>query len=259
MTLRETQALFHAAITGGGVDGAALEACFAGTSDLPAADRVDIYAGMWFWRQVEALRAEFPALASCLGPERLEALCRDYLRVHPSEHHDIGRLGRHLGAFLRRHPAAERSDLGDLAELEWARSEVFFEAPAEAVAQERLAELAPEGFGRARLRFVPALRLLRLGHPVQEPWLEAIRGVAATPAPAAPTFLAVWRAGSEVLHAPLDPSEGLALQAALSGARLLDVCERFAAADEPAEAGFAALASWLDEGWVAGVELGEPG
>jgi hypothetical protein len=259
VTLRETQALFHAAITGGDVDGAALEGCFLGTSELPAADRVDIYAGMWFWRQVEAIRAEFPALATCLGPERLEALCRDYLHAHPSEHHDIGRLGRHLGAFLRRHPAAERSDLGDLAELEWARSEVFFEAPAEAVDRGRLAELEPEGFGRARLRFVPALRLLRLGHAVQEPWLEAVRGVAAAPAPPTPTFLAVWRSGLEVLHAPLAQPEGRALQGALSGARLLEVCERFAAADEPAEAGFAALASWFDEGWVAGVVPGEPG
>jgi len=181
-------------------------------------------------------------------------VCRDYLRVHPSEHHEIGRLGRHLPDFLRRHPAKERSDLGDLAELEWTRSLVFFEAKGEPVGREALSAIRPDEFTRARLRFVPALRLLSLAHPAHEPWLEAIRGGEAERATPARTELAVWRAGHEVYHAPLDRNEALALRAALDGATLLDVCARFAAVDEPVTAGFVALASWIDEGWVAGVE-----
>ncbi|HVO17644.1 MAG TPA: DNA-binding domain-containing protein [Anaeromyxobacter sp.] len=257
MTLAETQALFHAAITGGEVSPAALEACFAGTPALPAADRVGIYAEMWLWRQVEALGAEFPAVRACVGGERFPELCRDYLRAHPSEHHDIGRLGRRLAEFLRLHPAPERSDLGDLAELEWARSEVFCEAPASPVGREALAALGPEEFARARLRLVPALRLLSLAHRAQEPWRAAHRGEEPTPAAPGPAYLAVWRAGHDVLHAPLDAAEARALEAALAGAALSEVCASFAAADQPATVGFAALSSWLDEGWVAGVEVVE--
>jgi hypothetical protein len=258
VTLAETQALFHAAATGAGADPAALEACFAGTPALPAADRLAIYAGMWWWRQVEALRAEFPLLLACLGPERFDALCRDYLESHPSEHHDIGRLGRALAAFLRSHPATERGDLGDLAALEWARSEVFFEAEAEGgtAGREALAALGVDRFAGARLRLSPALRLLRLDHPAQESWARALRGEDPTPSGPAATRLAVWRAGHEVFHAPLGEAEARALGQALEGATLGQLCAAFAAEEDPAAAAFTALAAWLDEGWVAGIDEG---
>lgn len=258
MTLAETQALFHAAVAGAGANPAALEACFAGTPALPVAGRLGIYAGMWSARQVEALRAEFPALLACLGEERFEALCRDYLRAHPSEHHDIGRLGHALAAFLREHPAPDRDDLGDLAELEWTRSEVFFEGAAAGAParREALAALGPGGFSGARLRLSPALRLLRLDHPAQEAWGRARRDE--DPAPTGPvaTGLAVWRAGHEVFHAPLGEAEARGLGLALEGASLGQVCAAFSAEEDPAAAAFAALASWLDEGWVAGLEEG---
>jgi hypothetical protein len=259
MTLAETQALFHAAATGAGADPAALEACFAGTLALPAADRLAIYAGMWWWRQAEALRAEFPALLACLGPERFDALCRGYLEAHPSEHHDIGRLGWALAAFLRSHPAPGRGDLGDLAELEWARAEVFFEAETEAAGRGALAELGADRFAGARLRLSPALRLLRLDHPAQESWARALRGEGPAPVGPAPTRLAVWRAGHEAFHAPLGEAEARALGQALEGATLGQVCAAFAAEGDPAAAAFAALSSWLDEGWVAGIEVGGAG
>lgn len=258
MTLEETQALFHRAITRGDVAPDALDACFAGTAALPAARRLEIYAGMWFGRQVDALAAEFPAFHACLGAGRFTALCRDYLRAHPSDHHDIGRLGRHLPAYLREHPAPERSDLGDLAALEWARAEVFFAADASAIDRTAVQALAPGDLRAARLRFVPALRLLALEHPAHEPWLGAAAGKTPPAAPRAPTWLAVWRAGHDVFHTVLDRHEALALRAAISGASLLDVCARFAAVDEPVAAGFTALASWIDERWVAAVEVDRP-
>lgn len=254
MSLARTQALFHAAITGGDADPADLAACFAGTDALPVTDRLAIYAGMWFWRQVEALRAEFPALASLLGEDRFAALCRAYLEAHPSEHHDIGRLGRHLAEYLRRHPAPERSDLGDLAELEWARSEVFFAAELEPVGRGALASLGPTDFPGARLRVVPALRLLSLQYPAHLSRQSALHGQETVTA-REDTCLVVWRQGEEVFHAPVDRVEAEALQAVLAGARLMDVCAVFERAERPAETAFAALASWVDEGWIGGVEL----
>jgi hypothetical protein len=254
MTLAEYQELFHAVITQGGADPRVVAACFHGTASLPAADRLQLHADMWFWRQHDALLAEFPALQACVGAERFPALCRDYLRAHPSEHADIGRLGRHLAAFLRADPAAGRSDLGDLAALEWARAEVFSEADAGAVGRDAVRALPPERFSRARLRFVPALRLLALTSPAHELWSRAVAGEAPAPVADEATWLVVWRAGFEVVHAALDRHEALALRAALGGASLLDVCARFAAVDEPVAAGFTALASWIDEGWVAAID-----
>lgn len=253
MTLAQAQALFHAALTRGEVDPAELAACFVGGAAFPAAERLGVYADMWRGRQIEALRAEFPALSAALGEERFAALCGAYLEAHPSEHHDIGQLGRRLADFLRRHPAPERSDLGDLADLEWARSEVFFAAELEPVDRGALGALRPEDVPGARLRLVPALRLLALQHPAQRSWEAALRGEEFVARPG-DTRLVVWRRGDEVFHAPIDPVEADALRCALGGASLLDVCAHFAAAERPAEAGFAALASWVDEGWVGGVE-----
>ena len=62
MTLAETQALFAEAITGGApLPVGRLEACFAGTPGLPAAARVAIYADMYRWRLIAALRETFPS------------------------------------------------------------------------------------------------------------------------------------------------------------------------------------------------------
>jgi hypothetical protein len=254
VTLAETQALFHEVLTGGpDASPARLEACFAGTAELPAADRLAIYAGMFLSRQVEALRQELPRLAAFLGEERFGGLCQDYLRQHPSEHHDIGQLGRHLAAFLRRHPDPSRPDLADLAELELARDAVFLEAPAAAVGPEALAALPEGSFLEARLRFVPALRLLAQDHDVAALWRSLERGEEPGPPKAGPAAVAVWRTGFDVFHAALDPAEAAALASALAGEPLSRVCAAFGEGESAAAAAFAALSSWLEEGWVAGV------
>ncbi len=254
MTLAESQALFHALLEGGpAADPERLEACFAGTPELPAAERVGIYAGMFLSRQVDALRASFPRLAALLGEERFEALCGDYLAAHPSEHHDIGRLGRRLPAFLRLHPDPGRPELPDLAELERARDEVFFEAEAAPAPREALAALPPEAFAAARLRMVPALRLLALAHDAAAAW-RGPEGDGSPPARAGPVALAVWRTGFEVVHGPLDADEGAALASALAGEPLAAVCAAFEGRDDPGGAAASALASWLAEGWIAAVE-----
>ena len=256
MTLAAYQELFHAAITRGGADPRAIDACFDGTASFPAADRLQLHADMWFWRQHDALADEFPAVHACVGAEGFPALCRDYLRAHPSEHADIGRLGRHLAAFLRADPAPGRASLGDLAALEWARSEVFSEADAGVVGRDAVRALPPVRFSRGRLRFVPALRLLALAHPAHDLWARAVGGEPQAPVAPSATWLVVWRAGFEVFHTAVDRHEAFALRAALGGATLLDVCARFAAVDEPVAAGFTALASWIDEGWVAAIDAG---
>jgi hypothetical protein len=259
VTLAETQALFHAAVTRAEGDRTReLERCFAGTAGLQALDRVGIYADMYLWRLVDALREDYPKLAALLGDEGFYALTEVYVRAHPSEHHDLGQLGRRLPAYVRELPAA-RPDLADLAALEWARAEVFFEAEARAVGREALAVLSPERFLGARLRLAPALRLLVLEHGVVPLW-RALEGGQPPPPPAPGTCaVAVWREGFEVFHASLDLDEALALEAAASGDPLPRVCAAFARRDDPAGAAFAALSGWLKAGWIAGVEAGGRG
>src|SRR5256714_10703176 len=107
MNLAETQELFWDLLQG---RGRPLDA-FVGSADLPAEERVAIYARMFLHRQVDALREMFPKVVAALGDEAFfEAAARD-LREHPSEHPDLGQLGRKLAALL------DRPDVPRLARL----------------------------------------------------------------------------------------------------------------------------------------------
>jgi len=255
--LAAQQAAFHALVTGapGAPPAASL---LLGTPELPAAGRAAIYAGMWRWRQVDALRADFPALAALLGDDAFLALCDGYLAAHPSADPDIGRLGRRLPGWLRAHPeAAPRPDLADLAALEWARLEAFFAAPGAGAPapldRAALAAVAPERFAALRLGLVPSAALLDLGQAVARLFEAALDpGVDLAPGPAAgPERLLVWRQGFDVVHTVLAADEAAALDAVAAGAPLGEALSAFAARVDPAGAALRALCSWLDEGLVA--------
>lgn len=257
MTLAETQALFRRAITSAEpLPPKRLEACFAGSDALPAAERVSIYAEMYLSRLTEALRVTYPNLSRLLGDGPFAALSRDYLRRYPSRHHDVGEVGRKLATFLRRYPDPERPDLADLAELEWARQEVFFAPPVAPKGAELLSGLSPEAFLRTGLALSPALRLLVLDHDATALWRRIENGEPADPPRRERSVVAVWRNGFEVFHGALAADEALALEGAARGLDLARICAAFAAREDPAEAAHAALASWFAEGWIVGLAAG---
>jgi hypothetical protein len=215
MTLAQTQALFWRALQGEKVD---VESCFTGTAELPAAERVGIYTDMVLTRLVEALRTDFPETAAAFGDEAFHRLAREFVRSQPSRDADLGRLGQDFAAFC---PPEARG----LAELEWARTEVFVEADEQPLSGEEFqARVDPATFAQARLRLVASLRL-----------------AGAT---------AVWRKGFEVQETVLHAAEARALRLALSHATAGEVCAAFAAPEEA----FAALQSWVAEGWVAALD-----
>jgi len=255
VTLAETQELFHRAITGQiPVDEAALDRCFRGTGELPAGDRVAIYRNMYTARLVDALRETFPNLARFLGEERFGALGEAYLAEHPSEHHDVGRLGRRLADFLRVYPDPERADLADLTELEWTRNEVFFAPESAMVGADALAAAGVESMAGVRLRMASSLRVIGLAHDAAAPWRSLEAGEDVLP-PQEGSAVAVWRRGFEVFHCTLPPEEAEALRAAMEGEPIDAICSAFAERPNPAAEAHAAISSWFAEGWIAGVVL----
>lgn len=255
MTLAETQALFHEILSAPGkVDPARIEACFVGTPDLPAVDRVTIYSDMFLWRLVAALRETFPILLRYLGDDQFAALAEDYVRRNPSAHHDVGQVGRLLPAFLRSYPDPERPDLADLAELEWARHQVFFSAPAEPVGPEAFATLTPEVFARTSLLLSPALRVLVLDNDAASFWRRLEDGEPPGPPSGGAHAVAVWRRGFDVFHAPISLDEALAMEGASAGQSLASICASFSDQDDPTAAAHAALASWIREGWIVALD-----
>jgi hypothetical protein len=258
VTLAETQELLHRAITGPiPLDEAALGRCFGGTGELPAADRVAIYRSMYTARLVAALRETFPNLARFLGGERFGALGEAYLAEHPSEHHDVGRLGRRLADFLRVYPDPERADLADLAELEWTRNEAFFAPESTVVVADALAAAGVERVAGVRLRMAPSLRVIDLSHDAAALWRSLEAGEDVLPPRDGPA-VAVWRRGFEVFHCTLPLEEAEALRAAMDGEPIEAICGLFADRPDPAAEAHAAISSWFAEGWIAGVASARP-
>jgi hypothetical protein len=226
-----------------------LAEAFVGTPALSAAERLAIYADMYLWCQVDALREDFPKLVAVLGDEGFCFLAQGYVREYPSEHPSLSKLGRHLADYLARHPAA-RPDLSDLARLEWARAEAFEAEDVPLAGINSLQEIAPAELPEAHLVFAPAVRLLDLEHDAPALWRAIEEGTTLPPPRRAGVHVAVWRKGLDVYHAVLAEDEARAAERAMAGEPLGAVCEPFAAREDAVDAAFRAVASWFAEGWV---------
>ena len=251
MKLEALQTLFDGVLRGDVPESdARVREAFVSDGKLAADARLHIYADMFLVRQVDALRGEFPLVATLLGDHAFFDFAQKYIRAHPSEHPDIGQLGRKLPDFIRAHDV--RGDLAELAELEHARSTVFAAADALPVTWDALVALGQDAFASVRVKLVPALQTHVFAHDV-EALVEALRE-GETPEPIAlegKATLVVWRQGFEVFHVTLSAVEADALERARAGATLAEVCDAFANEDDAANVALSAIASWFNEGWIA--------
>ena len=287
--LKETQTFFWGLITApegvrpgledlvrrGAAEPGDLEAVIAGDERLPAADRLDIYANMYFYRLLDCLREDYPRLFEAVGPDRFHNFVTDYLLRHPSEHPSLRHLGTRVPEFLERHPlGAECPALVDLASLEWARADLFDAADHASLTREDLARLPQEEAGSARFRLVPAVRLLRLQHDAARLWTEMKERAAARAAgdaadreedgpeihsgagttaatcrlhadgpavelprlPRRDSAVRVWRRGFTVFHRAIDAEEADGLDLLRDGEPLARVAQRLAAGRSAARA-----------------------
>lgn len=212
---------------------------------LDAAERVHIYAEMYRLRTRDALREDFPHTAELLGDD-WDATVDAYVDRFHSEHPSLHRLGRSFVAFL-----GERNGLGDLAALEWARSEAFVELDSPVATQASIAELGPEKLPAARIALSKSVRLLELTYDADAVW-RALDKQKKRPAFKKKALkLVVWRKGDAVFHVAVEADELEALRRAQSGATVAEVLEAFAGREDPAKAAFTALASWLNEEMIS--------
>jgi hypothetical protein len=273
----------------------AFERTFAGDAGLPASERLDIYANMYFFRLHDCLREDFPRTAAWLGGDRFHNLATDFLLAHPSSHPSLRFLGVPLPAFIAGHPlAGEYPGLADMARLEWNRADIFDAADAPALTRERLATLPQEKVGDGRLRLIPAFRLLRMEYDIAPLWRrlekdaggetagsqgsgnaapdvgdaadEAGHGHRCEPgapgdaARRKPTAVRIWRNGFIVYHKRMDDDEALCLEGALAGEPLARLCQRLAAGRSVARATARVgriLQGWLDDGILTSIDISE--
>ena len=276
----------------GTIDERVFNDLFSGDGQLPAVERLDIYANMYFYRLLDCLGEDFPKVRSAIGPAHFERLISEYLLRHPSELPSLRHLGRHLPQFVASHTlSADFPWLADLARLEWARADVFDAPDVELLSREALARLPQDRAGEATFTLIPAFAVVRFDYDVVRLWrlldeAESKQAHAHGPAtgnaareaedsdgecphgdvererldpPARRrTAARVWRQDFVIHHCSLAEEEAHCLEQARSGESIARICQHLAAGRSVAKATTRAgrmIQTWLDDGILAGVTL----
>ena len=192
------------------------------SSQLSAAERLRIYADMYFSRLVDILAEEFPTVRHLFGKELFEQVVKDYVTRHPSTHYSLTRLGRKFPGYLagEAHSVPHLKFASAVATVERAMEDVFDERFLEPIKFEVLAAIPMERWGDVRLRTIPALRLLQLDYPVND-FMTAVRDKRHMDVPARIlAFTSVYRRNYRVVRVDLDAQRFTLLAALQKGESL---------------------------------------
>ena len=228
---------------------------------LDAIQRLDVYANMYFFRLLDVLSDDYPAVRAVVGPVAFHNLITDYLLAHPPAHFSVRYAGQHLPEFAMAHRlAAEFPHLPDLAALERSISDAFDAADAPILGPAGLAGVSPAEWPALRFQLHPSVRLHRLRWPVQLIREQIDHGEEPSPISAADTSLCVWRQDLQVRHRVVSDGEWEALAVFRAGGDFAMACTAAAGVlDHGDIAAFLApaLARWLAAGMLSGVDGGD--
>ena len=258
--LKELQSLLYRLITAvsGVAEGLAAErdlgagglgAIVLGDERLSAEARVEIYANMYFYRILDALKEDFPATLAVLGADNFHNLVTGYLLEYPPTEPSISYCGSHLADYLRDHPMRERAPfIADLARLERANVEVFQGPDGAALEPNWLRAIAPADWPALKFKLNPSAQMLALDWRVSELLRAVEEDREWQPAEQGAVKVLVWRRNGQVFYRDLEHVEADALEAAARGATFAEICD-VVAADAGGEDAVAAmnrmLARWL--------------
>jgi hypothetical protein len=238
-------------------------------SRLTPFERLEIYNRQYWFRVLNALAEDFPALRAVIGARAFEALSIDYLIAHPSRSFSLRNLGSMLPEWLVAHPefCTRRHRLAlDVAKVEWAFVEVFDNAERTPLTLDQIATLD----AHSRLGLQPHLQLLVLEYASDNLVLSLHKehmkgaseaGVKQEDGPIAPvqlprlrrrsTWVAAHRLENAVYYRRLEREEFLTLAALRDGATLGDALEAgLAQSSKPGSRQPALVQSWFTQ-WAA--------
>lgn len=154
--------------------------------NLSALEGLELYHRQYWFRLLDSLEEDFPALCGFLGRERFWKLLESYLICHPSRSYTLRHLGRAMVSHVRISPEIgndERPWAMAIAGLEYALMEA-----AEAAAWPKP---QPDDFFHSPLALQPHVRLIEMCVPATD-WMENDHLDWQTMA-AVPTLAVAWR------------------------------------------------------------------
>jgi hypothetical protein len=253
--LRQLQQDFQRHVLGAD---SAIAAAIVNAQPLPVAERLAIYGNAYRVRMVEALNDTYPTLHTVLGDDMFVELGEAFLETRPSVHRSIRWYGRELATFLAQHPPySEQPILSEIAQFDWALSEVFDAADAAPLDRSTLQGIDPDAWTELKFSFHPSLRRLTLAWNTVDAWRHLSRDEA-PPQPELSDLVPwlLWRHNLLNYFRSLDPIESAALDAAQLGHSFGEICAGLRAWLPEAEippraAGF--IGSWTDSGIITSV------
>jgi Putative DNA-binding domain len=210
---------------------------------LTSFERLEIYNRQYWFRLIDAVSDDFPALNTMLGAKRFNSMVLAYIHENPSTSWTLRDLGSKLPDWLTRHPefTGKRHPLAiDIARLEWAYVEAFDRKKIAPLCAEDIQELGPD----ARIALQPHIQLLELRYPVDELVMAVHRATPETdivsnaamakkqrnriPLPSmrrTPIFLAVHRFDDLVYYRRIERETFRMLSALRNGSSISDAIE----------------------------------
>ena len=227
-----------------------------GTQRVPVATRLAIYGDAYRSRLVEALEANFPALAKLLGEEDFQTLGSEYVSHHESSSFSIRYYGHALAELLGTDPQYVAAPvLSELARWEWAMTEVFDAGDADPIGADALSQVPPEHWAEVCFDWHPSVRSLALSWNVPQIW-KAVTTDADRPEASLlsePVQWLLWRHELNTYFRSLPAAESAAVAASRSGAPFGEICallcEHFEEDEAPAQAALF-LRQWIGSGLI---------
>jgi hypothetical protein len=199
---------------------------------LEPAARLRIYEHSVAATLTAALRDSFPGVLALVGEDFFDAAAARYRRQHPSDSGNLQHFGADFADFIAGMPeAAGLRYLPDVARLEWCRQLAALAADAHTVDARRSAKVVAAAPEKLRLRLHPSAHMLRSDYAVLSLWQWCQSPSAAAPPVNDTESVLLWRDGSDVSMAALDPAtfrcikllaRGEDIAAAWAGAREVD-------------------------------------
>jgi hypothetical protein len=200
-----------------------------GDARVSAIDRVGIYANMYFFRLLDAIKEDFPATLRIIGEANFHNLITSYLTEHPPGDPSITEASRYLAEFAWTSSTLEKWPfIADLIRLERAILEVFLGPDARPLSVEAMKGIPAAQWPSVRITAHPALQMIN-----SEWWVNEILRVVESERPLPEPkherqTILVWRNNYSVNYRPLDDLEQSALSMIRSGYPFGAMCEAVA-------------------------------
>lgn len=189
--------------------------------------RLNVYRNNVRLNRISALTDAFGNVVKLVGPAYFAALARAYVDCTPALSANLHEDGAQLPAFISGfEPAAEFPYLADVAEVDWRLHRAYFAADGDAIASTTLAQLGPERFAAASIRFLPSVAIARSTRWPIADMLQMHAGGPPAHLGTGGQSVLIWREGFAVRWQSIGAAEHEAMAVLMAGGAIQSAFDR---------------------------------